>query len=532
MKTRLFFTAVASLALFSCSNDEFVGETPTPVTTAAVQRAINFGVGNNTAFTRAENPNATVKAGTDAAKLLKYQFQVYGAKNTGSAYTKVFDNYSVWYVDGSSNDTDSNTDGWDYVGEASTAYGTTGNTVTLTSKQTIKYWDYSCDDYMFWAVSPVGKATFTVTDGKVTGFTLADVASKDDPIMIAYPKQVKKAAYNGQTGVTDPAVEMRFISLQSKVRIAMYDAVPGYKISDLKFYTDNNTAKDNNVYLYRQDGKNFSTNADYEITFDNTNIDAKGNGGISTTIGTPTTQTTETSYMSFGTVTGDLSTSAATPTAGDYVNVLPDNTLKELYLKADFTLTSDDGSGETINVKGATAVIPEAYTKWDFNTAYTYVFKITKNINGTTGTPGVDPEGLFPITFDAVVEDVVDETNREGTISTLGTYSITTYQKGSVDGNNLKYVTGKDIDVTVMYVDKTAGTYTDVTNKDALATGGAAATITVVGPKGSTYESATVITKAKKFQPNVVGEYTITYTSATSSATETPVKVTKVVNVQ
>lgn len=139
-------------------------------------------------------------------------------------------------------------------------------------------------------------------------------------------------------------------------------------------------------------------------------------------------------------------------TATGYFTVLPTpatTTPSAILIKCDYTLTSDDGSGETIHVKGATAAIPAAFSKWDVNTRYTYLFKISQNTNGTTGDPTNpdDPAGLYPITFDAFVTDMTDKTH--GTITTVTTPSITTYQAGSVTDNGIEYKSGTAIDVTV-----------------------------------------------------------------------------------
>lgn len=135
-------------------------------------------------------------------------------------------------------------------------------------------------------------------------------------------------------------------------------------------------------------------------------------------------------------------------TTTGYFTVLPTQvaTASPILIKCDYQLTADDGSGETINVTGATAAIPAAFSKWEANTRYTYLFKISDNTNGTTGDPTNpdDPAGLFPITFDAVVKDV-----EQGTTTTVATPSITTYQEGSVVGNTIEYKTGKPIYATV-----------------------------------------------------------------------------------
>jgi hypothetical protein len=124
-----------------------------------------------------------------------------------------------------------------------------------------------------------------------------------------------------------------------------------------------------------------------------------------------------------------------------------------LTLTCDYTLTSLD-TDETIEVKGATATIPEAYTKWLPNTAYTYLFKISDNTNGKTHTDQPN-EGLYPITFDAVVVNFAD--NQKGTETTVSTPSITVYQNGDVVTNGITYVAG---DVTVTAYEGT----TDVTS--------------------------------------------------------------------
>ena len=105
-------------------------------------------------------------------------------------------------------------------------------------------------------------------------------------------------------------------------------------------------------------------------------------------------------------------------------------------------LTALDGS-ETIKVSGATAAIPAAFCKWNPNTTYTYLFKISDNTNGKTN-PDQPNEGLYPITFDATVIAEVDGT-QQGYITSVSTPSITTYQAGSVTTDGVRYVTGTPI---------------------------------------------------------------------------------------
>ena len=128
--------------------------------------------------------------------------------------------------------------------------------------------------------------------------------------------------------------------------------------------------------------------------------------------------------------------------ANGYFTVLPTpsaTTAAPIIIKCDYTLTADDHSGETIKVTGATAAIPAAFSKWEANTRYTYLFKISDKTNGTTGDPTKptpDPAGLYPIVFNAVVTET--ENGIQNTITTEETPSITTYAKGNETNKEYK----------------------------------------------------------------------------------------------
>lgn len=204
-------------------------------------------------------------------------------------------------------------------------------------------------------------------------------------------------------------------------------------------------------------------------------------------------------------------------TAG-YFTVLPTQaaTASPILIKCDYTLF-DENTGETIKVTGATAAIPAAFSKWEANTRYTYLFKISDNTNGTTGTPDTsDPAGLFPITFAAVVKGSTDA--QYGTTTTVATPSITTYQAGSVTDNGIEYKSGTAIDVTV----------TDANgNVQPLTAGGTAvgsvkvykftdaiteAEIQVKGTNGATEVSGGSVTNnVFTFTPDAAGYYAIRY---------------------
>lgn len=477
MKKYLFFAASA-LALASCSSDDFLGENPGNVQNATT--AINFG-GEAGKITRATSNEGTVP------QMLDGQFKVYGVKITnGTISYNVFPDYYVWYV--KDKNTTSNTSGWEYVGKkGATNLGIGNITLDTREDQTIKYWDYSATEYRFVAGSPIAAFNYNTSTDLTTGTHITDVdvkgfaghinanntttALKTDPIYIADPVKVVKDNYQ-------KPVEFTFKRQQSMVRVGIYETIPGYSITDIKFYaydTDGTTLKasdGNNIILtsatpgYFVGGSNVEGTVKYKwdeatqpsYTFaykDNTNLIKSKNwyaGKLEN--GVEATTSSETTVATLYGSDKDMSTTG-------YFTVLPTQvaTASPILIKCDYTLT-DFNTGETINVKGATAAIPAAFSKWEANTRYTYLFKISDNTNGTTGTPGTsDTAGLFPITFAASVTETLDKT--DGTITTVATPSITTYQNGSVSDNSIAYETGKAIYATV--ADEKTGTLNDLT---------------------------------------------------------------------
>lgn len=538
MKKYLIFAASA-LVLASCSSDDFLGENPGNVQNATT--AINFG-GDAGKITR-----ATSNEGDDHVKLGN-EFKVYGVKKTNEKFVTVFNNYSVLYNE---NLTTSNTNNWEYV---------KGN-------QTIKYWDYSASEYRFVAGSPISAFTFNVpSDGTtkniesatITGLgghivaNTTETANTFNPVYVAEPKVVPKADYKN-------TVQFNFVRQQSMVRVGIYETIPGYSITDIKFYaydTDGTTLKAsdvNNIILtsstpeYFVGGTNVSgtvkydwtaTDPSYTFTYDFTSLEKSKNWYAGELAGVHAKTSSETNVAYLYGSDQDMAT------ATGYFTVLPTPATtipSAILIKCDYTLTSDDDSGETIHVKGATAAIPAAFSKWDVNTRYTYIFKISQNTNGTTGDPSdPNPEvGLYPITFDAVVTDMTDKTH--GTITTVTTPSITTYQAGSVTDNGIEYKSGTAIDVTV----------TDANgNVQPLTAGGTAvgsvkvykftdaiteAEIQVKGTNGATEVSGGSVTNnVFTFTPDAAGYYAIQYlTKADIADPETPAAYTyKVVYVK
>lgn len=463
---KYFIAAASALALASCSSDDFLGEIQGNEQNGATS-AINFG-GDTGKITRATSE------GADAAGLLGNNFVVVGFKGSkeDAANNEVyaFDHYNVNFNKDSKNSTESNRAGWEYVNQDMKVNGTNPKASLAqggAEQQTIKYWDHSCASYDFIAFSMGnGAASKYATPTPVNkdkldkaAYTLSGNVNTLSECYISDMKTVNRKDY-GKT------VSMSFRHLASKVRMALFETVPGYVISDVKFYTDaKSTTTDNTegtlIGKFNNSGTltvYFPTTGTKHATEDDYNK-AHVKFSASTTAG----ETGVLNSKGFGAVNYNnqaegmipagktyLSQNAADPSycGAGYQNVLPsEGAASAITLRIDYKLTSVDGTNETINVKGATATVPAEYTEWKSGYAYTYIFKISQNTNGSTGGTST---GLTAISFDAVVVD--DEANGlQETITTVSDNSITTYgyKDNKVTTNGNEYVNGTDIYATV-----------------------------------------------------------------------------------
>lgn len=472
MKKYLFFAASA-LAVVSCSNDDYLGNNDG--NGQGTNSAILFD-GGTSKTTRAE---ATIGANNTykTTSLQQNGFWVYGyKKKTGSDDQVVYQNYYLKYIENSGNQSQTNTKGWEYVGVDNSAYAD-AVTPHLTEAQTIKYWDYSADSYTFFAATAKpqdlkdGKVVIKMKEDTKDQYTVtlktdADLASlyfADKVGINTKNNTVNREAENEIGGL----VKFQFRNALAKVRVAVFETIPGYSVKINKFYyTDNDTEA--------SDEKNFAADVtntklgltaegvNYQVTFDN--------DGQAVLQPRESGEGSQKSYITLGSNFKDKTLGEdALQATYDYADkdytwfiAQPKND-SDLKLKVDYTLTSDDNSGEQIKVTGATAVIPADLLKWKNNYAYTYIFKITDQTNGGTGGDD-DPKGLYPITFDAAVIETGD--GIQETITTVSDPSITTYGKGAVDNEykantNIyvsvaKYAVGSAIDLnqtnTKLYV--------------------------------------------------------------------------------
>ena len=446
MKKNLLFAAIALTALAGCSDNSFVGD-ESPQGSLTGDGSISFNM-NTAAVTRA--------GGSTAATALDQQFIVWGEKNEsgGTAVTVpstniVFPNYQVNWVD-LANSTTSNSSGWEYVGythsnTASTDDYQTNITPHLGVAQEIKYWDMSATNYVFTAVSALkndiktGKIqiskTLSGTNEYAKGYTITAAAGADFDHLYFADRNIITSGYG-----TSP-VTMNFRNILSHIRVGIYETIPGYAVSAIKFYQSNGTTefKESETSIFGATVDNLKPGANtLTVTYNDGSVNPSlQNRPIVSTSGARATTITLGQNFNTLSTSSVMATSSATPTwetaAGAYTKVFPrEGVTTDMTLKVKYTLYNAN-SGETMDITG-TAVVPGEYLQWKPNYKYSYIFKLTD-------------DALTPITFDAV--QVETETGSIEYITTVDNYSITTYQNGSDVTTKNEYVSGKPIYVVV-----------------------------------------------------------------------------------
>lgn len=393
---KIILLATATVAMLaSCTQEEFperpVNEAKSPIV---------FG-GTPGAMTKSST-------GSAAAALLSNEFTVYGVKKTGSVLEAVFNGVSVTY--GSE---------WDYT------------SVTEPSR----YWDPNADSYKFLAysdandpkviVAPTIKSGAVVSDIPSTitiGSTTANVTlDKLQQVYVASSRAVTKSAF------TSP-VTFQFVNAAAKVRVAFFNAIPGYDVIIDEFYpaspaVDANKTK--NVTFFNDNG--FYTAAAYSVDLSN---------ATTSVIGTPTTASVFTlgDDCTKGALGKSITAASFDKAEKAWTWAMPVNdAAKDLNMEIKYTLHS---AHETIQ-RTSFVTIPAIYAQWKANHAYTYYFRITDN-------------DLHPITFSAEVIDF--ETNEQETITTIDgeqEVNITTWVDGSTVQVTPVYKEGDKIGVSV-----------------------------------------------------------------------------------
>lgn len=558
MKKSLFF-AVAATVLSGCASDELV-DVSVP-NTGTSHSDIRFTISQKN----------TTRGYSDLNKTGHYNFGVFAYKNTDKV-NSVMPNYLVGYYDEANGyqqagttvgDSEGLVDGlsyWMYEGMGSAEYNGTyaGQAITAAytsnnANQYLKYWDNAAATTAFYAYAPYinenVKSPVTYVDGTAQAATGTDTyvmcfpdgtieSGMDNPslseYMYAYHK-VPKASYGHD-------VSLQFTRLNAKVNIKFWEDVPGYKVRILDLSSSHAgvqaaaSIKEAGQGDFGYRGGKFYKKNGVKISFASTPETIKQFVGTTQTNSEPLVfaaptdaQIGENRY----TASASASTYYAIPKgqgsnllAGTSTDFSDAGAAEDTdFGKTGFTfhvsyeLTAED-TGEKIVVNNATVHVPCGYANWKPNTHYTYIFKITKDSNGTTedptqpGGPTVDPtdpevpetQALYPIIFDNCTVVDWDEIEGEWNISDgtgviyhdvqLSTYSlvsgditVTVTDHDTYAGHAINY---SNIAVTgPAGADMTKVTYDNATHKITVASGAAAGVYTVTYTCPATYDQTT-----------------------------------------
>ena len=499
----------------------------------------------------------TSRATTGLQSAGHYNFGVFGYKKNDKV-NPIMGNYLVGYLDakgyqprtGSTvGDQPGVADGTSYWMYEKMGYGQfngtyAGETVNPNTPyasnnegQYLRYWDKSADHTCFYAYAPyvntgaTGK-TVTYVDGTPKG-------SSDDTYVLTIPNGTIKHGFDDPStyefmyasakvlvGDYGHDVSLKFNRLNAKVNIKFWEDIEGYSVRLIDLTPAYGVAATPSIKeagqgsygyklgkIYTKNGVKIKFNADAEFQ------SLKQYAGETTS-----------DPLNFKTPTASLigeNRVMATPSPSTYyaipkgsgANVLADAELNYrasgsapatelaqtgLTFHVSYELIST--TGEKITVTDATVHVPKDYCNWEANKHYTYIFRITKNSNGSTATTTPDPtdpevptvNALYPIVFDnCVVEDWATE-DSEWNITDGNTpipYHNITLSKYSVNA-------GEDITITSI---------TDSDRQNGHSINWDAITVT---KKGDSTPQAVYTSAEKKIATNTLaaGVYTVTYT--------------------
>ena len=564
MKKFLLFAAAAT-TLVNCSSDFDLSEGQGG---GGVSDVIGFQVQGRNSIKRATLEKAN-----------HYNFGVFAYKSTDKT-NNIMENYLVGYLkDGigystsgsTTDDPNSNVDGksnWMYEGMGYNQFHGTyaGEVLNPNSKyasnvanQYLRYWDKSAPTTNFYAYVPylntsaVGN-TVSYVDGTARGN-----ASNTDTYVMTFPFGTIEHGYDDEQAYeymyasTQVAaanyghdVQLAFKRLNAKVNIKFWEDIPGYSvhmidlgnvaghdwtISAVPSIKDGTTGTYGYTLgeIYTHNGVKIQFNPDasvYEIKqYEGTTTHAPLEFATPTaaTIGESRIEATlsPTTYFAIPKYNTGAVLSNTAANIGDNGTLEPKLAKTGLTFHVSYELIST--TGEKITVNDATVHVDKDYCKWEENKAYTYIFKITTNSNGTTGgtpdptNPSVPTEmALYPIVFDnCTVEEWVDNESEWEITDAANTWYDVKLSTYSFDNTAAQNIT-----VTVDRTSKNpiSGTASALTpaNTELSVTGPNGAAIITDGvletgaPEGWFIADNVITVPARA----ATGKYTVTYTVA------------------
>ena len=415
--------AVSALALASCSSDSLVSDSP-----ANTQAPIAFNAGQK-----------NITRGTNFETVGRYNFGVWAYKTDGTTPQNVMSHYLVGYAGTGVGYEDKNasasaTSKWFYQGLGKAEYSSseTGVATTSTSvnnNQYLRYWDHAYANTIFYAYAPYSSEVKSEAPYKIevpASVNASGTTAESDFVYAG--NNVAKASYNNE-------VSLAFKHLGAKVNLKFYediagsdvklinvtDAVTGIQLTPAKFDETQNKNVGSEICTAYDAIIDFSTDA------------SKATVGVKDG-STPTKSGDNLEFVLPSEKLGETSKTAVASGTTYYAVAQPDVDNKNntgFTLHVSFELTAKDND-EKIVVRDARVFVPgkdkdgNNIAVWQPNTAYTYTFKITTDVNGTTDPDAstinpTSPEvpttkSLHPIVFDDITIEEYTTVDNESKI--------------------------------------------------------------------------------------------------------------------
>ena len=400
--------------------------------------------------------------------------------------------------------------------------------------QYLRYWDKSASQTCFYAYAPyvntgaTGK-TVTYVDGTPKG-------SSHDTYVLTIPNGTIKHGFDDPStyefmyasakvlvGDYGHDVSLKFNRLNAKVNIKFWEDIEGYSVRLIDLTPAYGVAATPSIKEAGQGSYGYQKGTIYtangaKIQFNEHAVfqSMKQYEGVTTSaplyFKTPTasligenrvmaTPSPSTYYaIPKGSDAGVLSNTAIHYTDAGTL----DSLLKKTGLTFHVSYELISTTGEKITVTDATVHVPYNYCNWTANKHYTYIFRITKNSNGSTGTTTPKPEdpevptvnALYPIVFDNCV--VEDWTTEDSEWDITGENTPIPYHNITLSAYSVK--AGTDITLRITDSDRQNGHSADSTK----------ITVTKKGDSAplSVYTAATKTIATGTLDPGV---YTVTY---------------------
>jgi len=284
-------------------------------------------------------------------------FSLYGIKEYADNNRQiVFPNYTVSYYDNSANTTSSNTSGWDYV----------NNT------QTIKFWDYGANYYLFWAVAPKEHLSFETTNSLVQITENMVESSTINNVQVAIPTYFTDPVKVKASEFGKP-VQLVFKELKSKIRIGFFETIDddkhtedSYKVISMSNITISGFLPESSDVTIKYSNTGETPSA--RVTHYSTTSSYQKNLSLSVSGDDPLP--TSSSAARFAHLKKDDIVQE-----DEMISIIPaEDNEQDLTLHCKYKLRNFNGK-ESEDIS-KTATVPAAYCKWKPSCTYTYLFKI------------------------------------------------------------------------------------------------------------------------------------------------------------